>query len=153
YHACAALHDGSAWCWGMNDEGQLGNLTTTPSLGPTKVFIDPVKDIAAGWDSYESHSQSCAVLSIGHVYCWGSGAHDVASDANGDPDVVQPSEIPFLSSIATVRSSNLHACALATTGELTCWGRNLDGELGFGVKTDLEAPSSVAQGVRSVVLG
>ena len=35
--SCAVLFDGSAWCWGANDDGQLGDGTTTNSNVPVQV--------------------------------------------------------------------------------------------------------------------
>jgi hypothetical protein len=36
-HACAALEDGSALCWGNNEHGQLGDGTAIDQLAPTRV--------------------------------------------------------------------------------------------------------------------
>jgi alpha-tubulin suppressor-like RCC1 family protein len=36
-HACARKNDGSVWCWGKNDRGQLGDGTKVDSLYPVKV--------------------------------------------------------------------------------------------------------------------
>ncbi|MBV8758184.1 MAG: hypothetical protein JO257_12935 [Deltaproteobacteria bacterium] len=36
-HACAALDDGSVWCWGRGDAGQLGDGRSMSSLAPVRV--------------------------------------------------------------------------------------------------------------------
>jgi alpha-tubulin suppressor-like RCC1 family protein len=40
YHVCGLVADGSAYCWGNNDLGQLGDGSTRPSTKPTKVSAD-----------------------------------------------------------------------------------------------------------------
>ena len=67
YHTCASLTDGSAWCWGDNGEGRLGDGTTTDRRTPVAVagLAAGVRGISAGL------SYTCAVTS-GGVRCWGA---------------------------------------------------------------------------------
>ena len=45
-----------------------------------------------------------------------------------------------------------HSCALLTSGELKCWGRNTQGDLGVGDNTDKTLPTTVDFGGVSVAL-
>lgn len=73
-HGCARTSDGSVWCWGEGDRGQLGAPVATPcpngdskcSLTPLRVpGLPPVKRIAAGGET------TCAVVADDSVRCWG----------------------------------------------------------------------------------
>ena len=69
-HTCAIDSDGNAYCWGMNQFGQLGDATTTDRVTPTLV---------AGGLSFERLSvgtlHTCGRTKVlGVVYCWGNNA-------------------------------------------------------------------------------
>jgi alpha-tubulin suppressor-like RCC1 family protein len=57
-------------CWGHNDEGQLGDGTTTNRSTPVAVsgLTDAIA-LSAGVPPFESHT--CAVRAGGTVVCWG----------------------------------------------------------------------------------
>jgi hypothetical protein len=38
-HMCGVATDGNAWCWGSNNEGELGDRTTTSSSVPVRVKL------------------------------------------------------------------------------------------------------------------
>ncbi|MCA9656176.1 MAG: hypothetical protein KC501_40100 [Myxococcales bacterium] len=64
-HACA-LAKGKVWCWGRNDQRQLGSDAGRESAGPVLVpGLDEVVEIAAG------SSHTCARRRDGKVLCWG----------------------------------------------------------------------------------
>ena len=66
FHSCARLRDGTVRCWGQNDNGQLGDGTTTQRTTPVAVMgLTDVAEIAAG----DLHT--CARLNSGGVRCWG----------------------------------------------------------------------------------
>src|SRR5688572_24579048 len=65
--SCGLDSDGVAYCWGLNDRGQLGDGTTTTRLAPTQVSTTlQFSTIAAG------ASHTCAITLTGDPYCWGS---------------------------------------------------------------------------------
>lgn len=72
--------------------------------------------IAAGWN------YTCAIRSDGDLYCWGQLAF-VA------PAALQPMLIPVSSSASQVSIGESHACG-RFEGEVWCWGRNREQQLG-----------------------
>lgn len=48
-HAVALKTDGSLWAWGHNDQGQLGDGTTTDRSGPMQIGTG-YSSVAAGYD-------------------------------------------------------------------------------------------------------
>jgi alpha-tubulin suppressor-like RCC1 family protein len=65
-HSCAALTDGRVFCWGANDQGQLGDGDNVPSLVPVPVpALTAVVQVAAG------RAHTCARQRDGAVWCWG----------------------------------------------------------------------------------
>jgi alpha-tubulin suppressor-like RCC1 family protein len=66
HHNCATLFSSTAWCWGANSSGQLGNGSTDNSSTPQQVTrLSNVTAVAAG------NRHSCARLTDGTVSCWG----------------------------------------------------------------------------------
>jgi alpha-tubulin suppressor-like RCC1 family protein len=69
-HACAVI-DAGVWCWGADDNGQLGDGLMAAKNVPVPVqgLAEPARAVAAGSE------HTCAVTERGAVYCWGSNAH------------------------------------------------------------------------------
>ena len=86
-HACGLSVDGTAWCWGANAQGALGNGTRSPGLAPVQVAGNlRFASLSAGFH------HTCAVTLDGRAWCWGYGG--LGQLGNGDSaDVVQPVEI------------------------------------------------------------
>ena len=68
-HACALLTDSSAWCWGSNEEGEVGAGTTEAALVPKLVSGDIAwKSLTLGW------ATTCGVDTSRRTWCWGNTA-------------------------------------------------------------------------------
>lgn len=139
-HTCAVVN-GTAYCWGANASGQLGDGTTMPRAGPVAV-----RNLAAGsvLSMVAGDRHTCALTVSGSVYCWGGNASGQLGDGSAT-DRPTPTA-PALSGATAVTAGLDHTCAIASGGVL-CWGRNFSGQLGDG--TAMQRRSPVASGITS----
>ncbi|MEK7568832.1 MAG: hypothetical protein AAB497_01830, partial [Patescibacteria group bacterium] len=72
-HSCGLKNDGSVYCWGNNDSGQLGDNTTVAKSVPVQVLGVGGTGTLANIVSINVGSlHVCAVSSSGSAYCWGA---------------------------------------------------------------------------------
>lgn len=132
-HSCSRHVDGTAWCWGKNFSGQLGDGSNTDSLVPVQVTGFPalmtVTSIAAGADS------TCAALSNGEAWCWGSNNLDRLGLGSGAPSTASSNvalKVDSSTDVAEVAVGSSNACYLKTSGAVWCWGDLRTGARGDG---------------------
>ncbi|MEP7156893.1 MAG: RCC1 repeat-containing protein, partial [Betaproteobacteria bacterium] len=139
YHTCAVSATGGLVCWGGNDDGQLGDNSTITRPKPVNVTSFPFGATSiSGAHSVTGHT--CAVTATGAVKCWGANGFGQLGDnfntgqcATTTTRCLTPVGVTGLSSgIAKVSAGDQFTCALSTTGGISCWGRNNDGQLGTG---------------------
>src|SRR5439155_556136 len=134
----------------VNKEGTGNTLaaTTDGLTAATSVAFDSLPPlsfvtVAAGGSGSGSHT--CGVTTTGDIYCWGFNGRGQLGDNTQAiryvPTLVQaPPGVTF----QTVTAGGQHTCAVASTGDAYCWGRNEFGRLGDGTFTDRTAPVRVA---------
>jgi alpha-tubulin suppressor-like RCC1 family protein len=72
---CAWLDDGSAWCWGNNSRGQLGDGSSEQRREPAEVVgLERVVGLTAGGQ------HTCALLHDRSRWCWGNNTHGQLGD-------------------------------------------------------------------------
>ncbi len=69
-HNCALTIVGEVFCWGENQEGQLGNGTTDDSFTPVKALFPAGKKVVA---MAVGQVENCALTDDNTVWCWGLG--------------------------------------------------------------------------------
>jgi alpha-tubulin suppressor-like RCC1 family protein len=84
---------------------------------------------------------SCALLSGGAVKCWGSDEYGVlgrdgARQDIADPSAIEPIDFGSSRQVLRVTAGWHHACVLFEDGKARCWGRNDQGQLGYGSRED-----------------
>jgi len=65
-HSCAILDTDEIWCWGDNDQGQLGTSSSSRTSTPTLATRTRAESISSGY------KHNCAI-SDGIPLCWGQG--------------------------------------------------------------------------------
>ncbi|MGE0546895.1 MAG: RCC1 domain-containing protein [Kofleriaceae bacterium] len=161
---CVLKTDGTIWCAGENDRGQLGS----GAAGDDRSTREPVRtvvDSALIDDAIQialGRSHGCAIRSDTSVWCW--GANHVGQLGNGTTNTLQPGAVQVLAGgspllgASEIRSGSAHTCAITSSGDVYCWGHNDVGQLGDGLTTNrdqagpvLTAPmGSVFTGARSL---
>jgi alpha-tubulin suppressor-like RCC1 family protein len=66
FHTCGVTAGSRAFCWGRNDQGQLGDGTTSQRLTPVAVSGDHrFASVSAGGP------HTCGITANGQAFCWG----------------------------------------------------------------------------------
>jgi alpha-tubulin suppressor-like RCC1 family protein len=146
---CAVLVTGRVECWGSNQYGLLGD-GGTEAISDTPVTVRKIADAKSVFTS--DNGTACAILTTGHVDCWGYNAQGQLGDggfkSSGVPVAVHGiSHAPSLSDVTSLSSGDLSTCALLGSGGVDCWGGNNYGALGNGGD---EAYSNVPVAVRGI---
>ncbi len=150
YNSCAVLSAGSVRCWGENDSGQLGDgsdaSTGSCVSGGRACSATPVA-VTGLTDATEvgvGSGYACALLSGGGVDCWGDSkllgngttTGPDACDGGADNCSTSPTAVSGIANATQISAGPLHACVLASSGSVKCWGYNDFGALGNGTTTD-----------------
>lgn len=171
-HACAVAN-ADLFCWGDNSDGRTGLGITTPTVSqPTKITLTTaiagsgpnnmtplVTSVSAG------NNFTCAVIKA-KVSCWGDNSFGQLGRGYAGPAVSpRPSNaIPAGSGSATaanyyassISAGNSYACAVlnggqsAKYGNLFCWGKNADGQLGQSLPANPASIDNVITGGATV---
>ena len=116
---CALLASGHVDCWGDNTFGQLG-IGYVGGSGATPVEVQGV-DAAVAVTAGTYHN--CALLSGGHVACWGQNPWNGKDTCGfGSPCDLTGAVVPDLTDAVGVSAGQSFTCALRRTGQVVCWG-------------------------------
>lgn len=127
---CAKNVIGSIYCWGNNEQGQLGDGTNNSTLiAVTPIGMETgITQVATGLDF------ACGIKNQS-VYCWGNnnkgqlGKASFSGQSSNTPLLVEG--LPSSSFPTKIIAGRNFAC-VSYTNSLYCWGDNTYGQLGVG---------------------
>ena len=144
-HACAIMQDGTVWCWGKNNYGQLGNGTTTDSDIPVQVSgITNAVKVAAGL------FHTTVLLANGTVKSWGRNNFGQLGDGTTTDSPV-PVTVPNISNAVAIVAGDNYTSVLLSDNTVWGWGTNAQGQLGNGTNNTTNTVPVQASGIFTAV--
>jgi alpha-tubulin suppressor-like RCC1 family protein len=130
-HTCGRLDEGTVYCWGANNQGQIGVNPVGNSNNPNTAV--KVGGLAVDVRSLSVGSlHSCAARNDGAAICWGNNSlGELGRGASfTDESTNFPDFVESLTNVVQVAAGTNHTCALKNDGTVWCWGKNNQGQLG-----------------------
>ena len=149
-YTCGVAVDGTAYCWGDNEYGALGDLDTPLSCANTNHSLCRrfVPAAVAGDVHFASVStgmyHACGVSLTRRAYCWGlAGLVDpapiypsISAALGAAGSAPRGSRVPVAVAggleFRALNASWLRSCGVTTASRAYCWGTNSFGDLGLG---------------------
>jgi alpha-tubulin suppressor-like RCC1 family protein len=136
---CAIRGDDTVWCWGRNDQGQLGSSahsSLNESLLPVRTAVFGDGAVAAPVKVVAGAEHACVLTSAGSVWCWGfNGWGQVGVNGGNQWDPVQ---VAVGGTVTQLAAGGSNTCAVLSNNSVRCWGQNNASQLGNGT-TDTSA--------------
>jgi len=124
HHTCAVSTAGGAYCWGSNEEHQLGDNTNNNSAAPVRVATEiRFTTLTAGW------SFTCGVSVSARAFCWGDNSVGQLGNPPGG-EFGLPVPVLTNETFTSLSAGFVHTCGVTVSADLECWGNNGRGQLG-----------------------
>jgi alpha-tubulin suppressor-like RCC1 family protein len=136
-YSLALKADGTAWTWGCNNEGQLGDGTIVDKSSPVQVVgISNWCQVSAG------RYQSIALRADGTAWAWGRNNFGQLGN-NCTTNRSSPVQVVGITNWCQVSASGFHSLAIRTDGTAWAWGAGFGGVLGNNCTTNRSSPVQV----------
>jgi alpha-tubulin suppressor-like RCC1 family protein len=141
-HSLAVRQTGTAWAWGCNSIGQLGDNTVVSRLSPVQVvggFTDWCQ-VSAG------QTHTLGVRTNGTAWAWGAAGQGKVGDNTAVNKSSPVSVVGGFTDWCQVSASIRHSLGARQNGTAWAWGCNTNGQLGDDTITNKSSPVSVIGG-------
>ena len=148
-HSCALDETGHVFCWGNNEDGQLGNAQNINSSVPVEIDMSGILKDKTVVSVKCGSSHTCALDSEGQAYCWGNNAKRQLGDLtfiDRNIAVMVNTEVALKGKkLVLLSSGSDYNCAVDDKNAVYCWGDNGSGQLGIGYASPSYTPAKVDQ--------
>jgi alpha-tubulin suppressor-like RCC1 family protein len=151
WHSCGVQADSTIKCNGQSWRSRLGTGETNDDPNqpaPVTVLAGRGGQPIMGAIAVAAGGVSCALMRDHTALCWGDSQYgqDGNGAGGGNPLPVINPDGTVVTDIVALTAGYPHVCAWRKNGELLCWGRNQQGDLGDGTLTNhgFPAPLKVA---------
>jgi alpha-tubulin suppressor-like RCC1 family protein len=141
-HSLGVRANGTAYAWGSNTSGRLGDGTAVAKSSPVSVvggFTDWLQ-VSGG------NSHSLGVRANGTAWAWGLGTSGRLGDGTAVAKSSPVSVIGGYTDWIQVAAGDAHSVGLRANGTAWAWGDNGSGRLGDGTTVSTSSPVSVVGG-------
>ena len=120
---CAVVTDGTAYCWGANDAGQLGLGESIPVFDEERHPTPKAIALPAAVTRVDvGPSSACAVLQTGELWCWGDNSNAqlarTTSTAVGVPGKAETGSLRIVATAIGTRTT----LGVTNDGDVVSWG-------------------------------
>lgn len=143
---CGIRSDGALYCWGSNENGMLGDGSTSSRDVPARTGTASDWTLIASDGTYDdalaaNQGHTCGIRG-GDLYCWGrDSSGQLGLGAAGATST--PARVGTASDWTAIAVGADHTCGIRGAGTLWCWGEGHNGRLGTGSTTDQQSPVQV----------
>ncbi|HET9599916.1 MAG TPA: hypothetical protein VFP65_30350 [Anaeromyxobacteraceae bacterium] len=130
-HTCAALNDGTVYCWGSNATQQLGTPQSL-AFSPSPVQVAGLTSVAGFGTILAAGAGHTCAIAAGAVKCWGDNALGQLGTGAAGAATSTPTPTLVTTGATAIAAGANHACAILQGGAVRCWGANESGQLGNG---------------------
>ena len=136
---CGLKTDGTAFCWGDNFSGQMGNGTAGTGIAGQN-YRPPSEVPNLKFKSLSTGRTMCGIATDDRAYCWGQASNGALGNgqtntADGKQTTPTLVSVPGGVTFAAITNTRGGKCARSTDNRVFCWGNNRFYDIGLGVNT------------------
>jgi hypothetical protein len=145
-HTCGLAADGTAYCWGNNEYGQLGLGSVSDDVLIPAAVAGGLRFTHLATSSGSFNRHTCGIATDGDTYCWGINFNGSLGDGTSANRVV-PTRVVGGHQFQRL-AVGVASCGIVADGDAYCWGPGTSGQIGNGEDVNRFTPALVAGGLK-----